>query len=49
MIFVPISLGELIDKITILKIKLHKVKDENKLKHNQEYEYLRNDRNKGFN
>ena len=41
MIFVPISLGELIDKITILKIKLHKVKDENKLKHiRKEYELL---------
>ena len=32
MILVPISLGELIDKITILKIKILKIKDENKLK-----------------
>ena len=28
----PISVGELIDKITILKIKLDKTQDENKLK-----------------
>jgi predicted nucleic acid-binding Zn-ribbon protein len=28
----PISVGELIDKITILKIKLEKTQDENKLK-----------------
>jgi hypothetical protein len=31
MIFVPISLGELVDKITILKIKLLKIKDKLKL------------------
>jgi len=31
MIFVPISLGELVDKITILKIKLLKIKDNLKL------------------
>lgn len=31
MIIVPISLGELFDKITILKIKLDKIKDPQKL------------------
>lgn len=41
MILVPISLGELIDKITILKIKLLKIKDEKKLIHvRKEYELL---------
>ena len=39
MIFVPVSLGELIDKITILKIKLNKINDDEKLK-NVEKEYL---------
>ena len=29
----PVSVGELIDKITILEIKAEKIKDENKLKH----------------
>ena len=29
----PISLGELVDKISILKIKQKNIKDENKLKH----------------
>ena len=41
MILVPISLGELIDKITILKIKLLKIKDKYKLKNViNEYEQL---------
>jgi hypothetical protein len=41
MILVPISLGELIDKITILKIKLIKISDESKLINvNKEYELL---------
>ena len=31
MILIPVSLGELIDKITILKIKLNKIKDSGKL------------------
>jgi hypothetical protein len=31
MIIVPISFGELIDKITILKIKLNKINDKNKI------------------
>lgn len=41
MILVPISLGELLDKITILKIKLLKVYDLNKLEHiRKEYTLL---------
>jgi len=41
MILVPISLGELLDKITILKIKLLKVSDSNKLENIQkEYALL---------
>ena len=41
MILVPISLGELIDKITILKIKLSKIKDKDKLNNVlNEYEQL---------
>ena len=41
MIFVPISIGELIDKITILKIKLEKIYDVNKLNNvKKEYELL---------
>lgn len=41
MIYVPISLGELIDKITILKIKCIKIKDTTKLENvNKEYHLL---------
>jgi hypothetical protein len=41
MILVPVSLGELIDKITILKIKLTKMSDEKKLDNvRKEYIYL---------
>jgi hypothetical protein len=41
MILVPISLGELLDKITILKIKLLKVSNSNKLENIQkEYTLL---------
>ncbi len=41
MIQVPISLGELVDKITILQIKLLEIKDEEKLKNVQkEYNAL---------
>lgn len=41
MILVPISIGELIDKITILKIKLEKIYDENKLNNvKKEYKLL---------
>lgn len=41
MINVPISLGELIDKITILKIKKHKITDSTKLSNvTKEYDLL---------
>jgi hypothetical protein len=47
MILVPVSIGELIDKITILKIKLEKINDENKLKNvRKEYELLTDIMNK---
>ena len=40
-ILIPVSVGELIDKITILKIKSEKINDENKLKNvRKEYELL---------
>ena len=40
---IPISCGELIDKLTILEIKLINVKDDEKKKHIQnEYDYLSN-------
>ena len=38
MIYVPVSVGELVDKITILKIKLNQIKDEKKLV-NIQHEY----------
>ena len=31
MIYIPVSVGELVDKITILKIKLNQIKDKKKL------------------
>lgn len=31
MIYIPVSVGELVDKITILKIKLNQIKDKSKL------------------
>src|SRR6056300_289426 len=38
---IPISCGELVDKLTILEIKKIKISDKNKLKQvNKEYEYL---------
>ena len=41
MIYVPVSLGELIDKITILKIKLIKISDLKKRENvEKEYEFL---------
>jgi hypothetical protein len=41
MIYIPVSLGELVDKITILKIKLSKIQDPLKLKNVQkEYSEL---------
>lgn len=38
MINIPVSVGELVDKITILKIKLNQIKDEKKLV-NVQHEY----------
>jgi len=38
MINIPVSVGELVDKITILKIKLNQIKDKNKLV-NVQYEH----------
>ena len=41
-ILVEVSVGELLDKITILEIKKEKIKDENKLKFiNNEYKILK--------
>ena len=31
-LYIPVSFGELVDKITILKIKLNEIKDEKKIK-----------------
>lgn len=43
MILIPVSLGELIDKITILKIKQQKITDPVKLENvNREYDLLYN-------
>tara|TARA_B100001564_G_C20483085_1_gene597999 strand:+ start:352 stop:753 length:402 start_codon:yes stop_codon:yes gene_type:complete len=40
---IPISCGELIDKLTILEIKLKNIKDDNKKKHiKNEYDHLSN-------
>ena len=42
LISIPVSVGELIDKITILGIKKIKIKDKNKLLNvNREYKYLK--------
>ena len=42
LINIPVSVGELIDKITILEIKKIKIKDKNKLLNvNREYKYLK--------
>ena len=42
MIFIPVSYGELVDKLTILEIKQEKIKDNNKFeKVNKEYEELK--------
>ena len=42
LINIPVSVGELIDKITILEIKKIKIKDKNKLLNvNKEYKYLK--------
>ena len=45
-ILIEISAGELLDKITILEIKLVKIKDkENLLEINKEYEFLKETKN----
>ena len=42
LINIPVSVGELVDKITILEIKKIKIKDKNKLLNvNKEYKYLK--------
>ena len=42
LINIPVSVGELVDKITILEIKKIKIKDKNKLLNvNREYKYLK--------
>ena len=43
MIQTPVSVGELIDKLSILQVKRNKIDDENKLKYvNNEFEILYN-------
>lgn len=42
MINIPVSVGELFDKVSILELKLHKIDDENKLINiKKEYDFLR--------
>jgi len=46
-ILVEVSVGELLDKITILEIKQEKIKDREKLKYiNEEYDVLKDQFNK---
>lgn len=41
MLYIPVSIGEVLDKISILEIKREKIKDEEKLKYiNKEYDLL---------
>ena len=48
-ILVEVSVGELLDKISILEIKKDRVKDSNKLKFiNEEYEVLKNELDKNI-
>lgn len=43
MVYIPVSVGELIDKLSILKVKQYKIIDLNKLEYiNKEYELLFN-------
>jgi hypothetical protein len=42
LIFLPVSLGEAVDKLTILDIKLEKIKDDRKLDVQKEYNLLYN-------
>ena len=49
-ILVEVSVGELLDKISILEIKKDRIKDSNKLKFiNEEYEVLKNELDKNIN
>ena len=48
-ILVEVSVGELLDKISILEIKKERIKDSNKLKFiNEEYEVLKNELEKNI-
>ena len=48
-ILVEVSVGELLDKISILEIKKDRIKDSNKLKFiNEEYEVLKNEIDKNI-
>ena len=48
-ILVEVSVGELLDKISILEIKKDRIKDSNKLKFiNEEYEVLKNELEKNI-
>ena len=48
-ILVEVSVGELLDKISILEIKKDRIKDSNKLKFiNEEYEVLKNEPEKNI-
>ena len=48
-ILVEVSVGELLDKISILEIKKDRIKDSNKLKFiNEEYEVLKNELDKNI-
>ena len=48
-ILVQVSVGELLDKISILEIKKNRIKDSNKLKFiNEEYEVLKNELEKNI-
>ena len=48
-ILVEVSVGELLDKISILEIKKNRIKDSNKLKFiNEEYEVLKNELEKNI-
>ena len=48
-ILVEVSVGELLDKISIIEIKKNRIKDSNKLKFiNEEYEFLKNELEKNI-
>ncbi len=49
-ILVEVSVGELLDKISILEIKQEKINDQNKLKYiNEEYKILKSELDKNIN